>query len=107
MVHTSCELMWVKQFLEELRFEVKLPMNMYSDNQAAIHIASNSMFHERIKYIEVDCHLVCEKIEKMIISTPFVSTRAQLANMFTKPLYKPRLKLLCNKLGMSDIYSST
>ena len=46
MAHTSCELMWIKHLLEELNFIVKVPMTMNCDNQAAIHIASNPMFHE-------------------------------------------------------------
>ena len=105
MTHTSCELMWLKHFLEELIFEVQLPMSMYCDNQAAIHIASNSVFHEMTKHIEVDCHVIRKRVEKDVIATPFASTGAQLANMFTKPLFKPLLELLCNKLGVCDIYS--
>ena len=46
MAHTSCKLMWIKHLLEELRFVVKLPMTMHCDNQAAIYIASNSVFYE-------------------------------------------------------------
>ena len=46
MAHTSCELMWINHLLEELRFVVKLPMTMHCDNQAAIYIASNPVFHE-------------------------------------------------------------
>ena len=46
MAHTSCEFMWIKHLLEELRFVVKLPMTMHYDNQAAIYIASNFEFYE-------------------------------------------------------------
>ena len=28
MTHTSCKLMWIKHLVEELRFDMKLPMNM-------------------------------------------------------------------------------
>ena len=58
MAHTSCELMWIQHFLEELSFEVTLPMDMYCDNQVVVHIASNPVFNERTKHIEIDCHLV-------------------------------------------------
>ena len=103
MAHTSCELLCMRHLLKELCFEVKLPMSMYCDNQAAIHIALKMIFHLRSKHIEVNCHLIQEQVEKGIIATPFVSTRAHLADMFTKFLFKSRLESLCNKLGLYDI----
>ena len=105
MAHTSCELMWIKHLLEELRFVVKLPMTMHCDNQAAIYIVSNPVFHERTKHIEVDCHITREKVEDGVIATPYVFTRVQIADMFTKTLCKTLLGSLCNKLGLYDIYS--
>ena len=105
MAHTSCELMWIKHLLEELRFVVKLPMTMHCDNQAVIYIASNPVFHERIKHIEVDFHISREKVKDGVIATPYVSIRVQISDMFTKALRKTRLGLFCNKLGLYDIYS--
>ena len=106
MTNTSCEFLWLKYFLKELMFEVPLPMSIYCDNQVGIHIVSNPVFHERTKHIKVvDCHIVHERVEKGVMVTPFVSTSAQLADIFTKPLFKPRLEFLCSKLGLCDIYS--
>ena len=53
-------------------FEVSLPVNMYCDNQVAIHIAFNHVFHERTKHIEVNCHIIRERVEKGLIATLFV-----------------------------------
>ena len=97
--------MWIKHLLGDLKFVVKLPMTMHCDNQSAIHIASNFVFHEQTKHIEVYCHITREKVEDGVIATPYVSTRVQIADMFTKTLCKTRLGLLCNKLGLYNIYS--
>ena len=72
-------------------------MTMHCDNQATIYIAS--------KNIEVDCHITQEKVKDGVIATLYVSTRVQIVDTFTKTLCKTRLGLLCNKLGLYDIYS--
>ena len=56
MAMATCELIWLKQLLKELQIEEARPMTLICDNQVALHIASNPVFHERTKYIEIDCH---------------------------------------------------
>jgi hypothetical protein len=54
MATTTSELVWIKQLLNDLDIKVETPMKIYYDNQAARHIVSNLIFHERTKHIEID-----------------------------------------------------
>ena len=38
-------LVWIKNFLRELGIQHEEPMDLPCDNQAAMHIASNPVFH--------------------------------------------------------------
>ncbi|RVX06403.1 Retrovirus-related Pol polyprotein from transposon RE1 [Vitis vinifera] len=80
------------------------PTDRRSTSGAALHIASNPVFHERTKHIEVDCHFIREKIASGCVATSFVNSNDQLADIFTKSLRGPRIKYICNKLGAYDVY---
>nr|CAN74507.1 hypothetical protein VITISV_015891 [Vitis vinifera] len=105
MTLAICELIWLRQLLQELRFGKDEQIKLVCDNQAALHIASNLVFHERTKHIEVDCHFIREKIASWYVATSFVNSNDQLADIFTKSLRGPRIKYICNKLGAYDIYA--
>ena len=105
MSNTTSELTWLQHFLREIGFAAPTPIPLFCDNQAAIHIASNSVFHERTKHIEVVCYFVRDKILSEDISTPFVKSGDQLADMFTKPLCRKKLEFICSKLDLYDIYA--
>ncbi|RVW82543.1 Retrovirus-related Pol polyprotein from transposon RE2 [Vitis vinifera] len=89
----------------ELRFGKDEQMKLICDNQAALQVASNPVFHERIKHIKVDCHFIREKIASGCVATSFVNSNDQLADIFTKSLRGPRIKYICNKLGAYNIYA--
>ncbi|RVW96191.1 Retrovirus-related Pol polyprotein from transposon RE1 [Vitis vinifera] len=105
MTLATCELIWLKHLLQELRFGKDEQMKLICDNQAALHIASNPVFHERTKHIEVDCHFIREKIASGCVAISFVNSNDQLTDIFTKSLRGPRIKYICNKLGAYNIYA--
>jgi hypothetical protein len=58
MPHTASELTWLQHFFQDIGFPAPIPIPLFCDNQPTLQIASNLVFHERTKYIEVDCHFV-------------------------------------------------
>lgn len=100
----TCELQWLLYLLHDLHVStVKLPV-LYCDNQSALHIAANPVFHERTKHLEIDCHLVRDKVQAGIMKLLPVSSKDQLADFFTKPLLPQLFNILLSKLGMLNIY---
>ena len=64
MASTASELVWIKQLLADIGIQTQTPMNMYCDNQAARHIASNPVFHERTKHINIKLHFIRDIINQ-------------------------------------------
>jgi len=63
----TCEMQWLSYILNDLNVNVTKMAVLYCDNQATRHIALNPIFHERTKHIELDCHVVREKIQSVHI----------------------------------------
>ena len=105
MATTTCEVTWLLCLLRDLHIPHQKPGLFYCDNQAALHISANLVFHERSKHIEADCHIVRNKILDGTIKTFYVSSRNQLANIFIKALGVDNFLRLLAKLGVINIFS--
>lgn len=107
MTYTLREIKWLQALIKTFGFDHSHPVPLYCDNQAAIHIAANPVVHERTKHIEADCHRVRDAVQEGLITTIHISTKEQIADMFTKALTRPAFERLMSKLGVRYFVSPT
>jgi hypothetical protein len=72
---------------------VPCPRNarLWCDNMGAKYLASNPIFHGRMKHVEVDYHFVRDRVLKKLLEIRFISSDDQVADGFTKALPQGRL----------------
>ena len=107
MAHGVCELIWIKNVLQDLGIDYEKPMSLHCDNKAAIEIAHNPVQHDRTKHVEVDRHFIKENLDRKVIQFPFVRSEDQLADVLTKAVSGRAFHDAISKLGMIDIYAPT
>ena len=97
---TTFELLWLRWLLKNLGVSTSSATLLYCDNQSAIHIAHNNVFHERTKDIEINCHFIHYHLVHGALKLISVSSKDQLADIFTMSHPKRRLRTLAENLKL-------
>lgn len=77
---TTRELILLTHLLQEFKVSVSLPISLYYDDLAAIHITKNHVYHERTKHVDIDCHIVREQYVGGFLCQVAESSHHQLAD---------------------------
>jgi hypothetical protein len=105
MATTVYEIQWLTYLLQDFNLQFSTPTLLHCDIQYPRHITANTSFHERTKHIELDCHIVREKLQQKPFHLLPVSSSQQLTNVLTKPLDPLPFSNFISKLGLKDIYT--
>ncbi|XP_071727352.1 uncharacterized mitochondrial protein AtMg00810-like [Rutidosis leptorrhynchoides] len=103
MAAAACEIVWIKNLLQELNANLKLPINLFCDNNSAIQIAANPVFHERTKHFKIDIHFIRQKVSIGLIKIVKVPSVLQYTDILTKGLSVTQHGFLSSKLGLYDM----
>ncbi|GJZ35815.1 retrovirus-related pol polyprotein from transposon TNT 1-94 [Tanacetum coccineum] len=93
------ESIWLKGLLIELGVNLRSVV-VNCDNQSAIHLSRNAMFHERTKHINVRYHFIREIVESKEIEVAKIGTKDNAADAFTKVVPGPKFKYCMKILGV-------
>lgn len=99
------EATWLRNFINEL----KIPgmyidkVLLHVDNEAAIAVAKNPEFHNRMKHIENKHHYLRQCVQEGIIDIRWVRSKQNMADMLTKALPKDLFEKLREKIGMEAV----
>lgn len=99
----ACQGVWLARLLAELKGEEADAVTLNVDNQSAIQLSKNPVFHDRSKHIETRYHYIRECIEEDRVKIEFVSTNDQLADILTKSLGRDRFNKLCTRIGLVEV----
>ncbi|GJY88511.1 retrovirus-related pol polyprotein from transposon TNT 1-94 [Tanacetum coccineum] len=77
------EAIWLRGLLKELGVELNT-VAVNCDNQGAIHLSRNYVFHERTKHINVCYHFIREVLEAKTVKVLKVDTKHNAADALTK-----------------------
>ena len=102
LTETSKHAQWTVSLLQQLSFDLNLPINMFTDSEGAQAIATNNVYHKRTKHIDIKYHYIREKIMDGTICVNEVGSKSNLANVFTKPISRDQHWILTSRIGLVD-----
>lgn len=62
--YETCQALWIKMLLEELKMIESKKMKLFVDNKSTIDLAKNPMCHGKSKHIERRYHFLIDKVNK-------------------------------------------
>ncbi|KAD4180452.1 hypothetical protein E3N88_29043 [Mikania micrantha] len=97
----SCcsQVLWIQQQMRDYALNfITTPIHV--DNEAAITITKNPVYHSRSKHIDIRFHFIRDCYEKKLIDVVKIHTNEQRADLLTKAFDKQRFEYLLKLNGI-------
>ena len=93
----------MRKILEDLCLKQQESTQLFVDNQAAISISSNPVFHDKTKHFKIKYYFLRESQQEGEVKLIYCKSEDQLADEFTKPLPKIKFEELKTKMRIYSI----
>jgi len=92
--------LWLRKIFGDLHMNQTKGTEVFVDNQSAIAISHNPVFHGKTKHFNIKLFFLREVQNNGDVILLYCKTEEQLADIFTKPLSGNKFQLLRQKLGV-------
>nr|GEX05334.1 retrovirus-related Pol polyprotein from transposon TNT 1-94 [Tanacetum cinerariifolium] len=100
----SCcgQVLWIQIQLPDYGYNF-MNTKIYIDNNSAICIVKNLVYHSKTKHIEIRHHFIRDCFEKKLISVDHIHTDENVSDLLTKPFDAGRFQYLVMSIGMVEL----
>jgi len=98
----AAELTWICQLFCDMHIPLLIPPLIHCDNIYTLSLASNPIFHSRMKHLQIDYHFVRERVIKGDLLVQHVSSTNQFTDILTKGLSSPLFRHHCSNLMLGS-----
>ena len=88
MTSATCKVVWMRRVLKDVSQNHQEPTTIFCDNNSAITLSKNHVFHKRTKHIDTRFHFIRDLVNNKEICLEFCRSKDQLVGIFRKPLAK-------------------
>ena len=100
------DVLWLRNFLTELGFAMVAPSELFEDNQACVAMVNNHVVTGRNRHFCVKMAWLREQVSGKIVRFVFVTSRNNLADIFTKILVPDAHARLAKALLNPKVFST-
>ena len=99
-VEAGKEILWMRQFMGEIGYNVSGPSLLKMDNQSAIAVSKNPEHHGKMKHLSLRLFWLRDAVQDGLIAPVFVATENMAADIFTKSLDRQKVQKFSRMLGL-------
>ena len=96
----GCEVIWMRYLLEEFGYDMSRPSPIYVDNASAIQVAKHPEHQSTMKHVHRAYHWIRDDVEQGNLHVAHVPGVDNPADIFTKPLGRPKFIKFRDMLGL-------